>query len=111
MKPVKRNQRLILLGAAALAGAGVLVTSALNDNLSYFYSPLQIANGEADLTRSVRLGGLVAEGSIVESEDLVTEFVVTDGAATIDVAYRGVLPDLFREGQGVIAQGRIGENG
>ncbi len=113
MKPVKRNNRLLMLGGAGvlLASSTALIMSALNQNISYFYSPIEIQRGEADLTRRIRLGGLVANGTVRRGDDIETFFDVTDGAATISVAYRGILPDLFREGQGVIAHGTIQSDG
>jgi len=109
MKPVKRNQRLYILvaGGVALFGAAALILSALNDNITLFYSPLEIASGNIDRTARIRLGGLVAAGTVKHGRGLETSFDVTDGAATITVQYEGILPDLFREGQGVIAQGRF----
>ena len=109
MKPVKRNQRLALLalGAVALSGAGLLAVTALSENLDYFYTPASIKNGEADLTRRIRLGGLVKAGSLGNGDGVAKIFEVTDGGASITVQYDGILPDLFREGQGVIAIGRF----
>ncbi|MEM9170351.1 MAG: cytochrome c maturation protein CcmE [Pseudomonadota bacterium] len=113
MKPVKRNRRLLYLasGGVAVTGAAALVLQALNANLAYFYSPVQIARGEAPAGARIRLGGLVAAGSVVRGGETAVAFDVTDGAATIRVVYDGILPDLFREGQGVIAQGRFAEDG
>lgn len=109
MKPPHRNKRLAYLLASSIAvtlGA-VLIFSALGQNVSYFYSPLQIQNGEADGQKRIRLGGLVAEGSVKRGKGTETIFEITDGAATTHVRYTGILPDLFREGQGVIAQGEF----
>ena len=113
MKPKNRNQRLTLLavGGCALAGAAALVFSALQQNVAYFYSPMQIANGEAQGRTHIRLGGLVMDKSVSHPDELTTHFSVTDGARDMKVEYTGILPDLFREGQGVIAQGRIREDG
>lgn len=102
-----------MLGGAGLliASSIALIMSALSQNISYFYSPVEIRDGKADLTRRIRLGGLVADGSVRQGNDIETIFDVTDGAATISVSYIGILPDLFREGQGVIAQGNIQPDG
>ena len=113
MKPVHRNRRLGLVaaGAALLAGAAFLVFTALENNIAYFYTPSEaIAAGVAPETR-IRLGGLVEDGSVSMTGDATTIFSVTDGAASISVSYTGILPDLFREGQGVVAQGRIAQDG
>ncbi|MGB0128959.1 MAG: cytochrome c maturation protein CcmE [Rhodocyclaceae bacterium] len=112
MKP--RHKRLALIGAglAALALASTLVLSAFNKNLVFFFSPTQVANKEAPQGRSFRIGGLVEMGSIKRQEDGVTvQFVVTDTAKSIPVQYRGVLPDLFKEGKGVVTQGKLGSDG
>ena len=109
MKPIHRNRRLglIAIGAVFLAGGGYLVSLALERNISYFYTPTEIAEtGLSDGAR-IRLGGLVAEGSVQPVDDAVVAFKVTDGAHEVNVTYSGILPDLFREGQGVIAQGRF----
>ena len=98
-------------GAILLAGAGFLVASALERNLAYFYTPAEAAKTALSPETRIRLGGLVEDGSVAFGEDAVITFSVTDGAASTPVAYRGVLPDLFREGQGVIAQGHFDENG
>ena len=112
MKSPKRNKRLLYLlfmGVSLFVG-GYLILSALGQNVSYFYSPIQIANGEADDEQRLRLGGLVAAGTVERGSGTITSFEVTDGAANVVVSYTGILPDLFREGQGVIAQGEFNEN-
>ncbi len=109
----RRQRRLTLIGLAGvvLAVAAGLVLYALSDRIVFFNSPSDIAaNAPAPGTR-VRLGGLVEEGSLVKAADGHVDFVVTDGAATIKVAYQGILPDLFREGQGVVAEGVIAGDG
>ena len=99
-------------GVCALGIAAALVLSAFQKNLVFFYTPTQVAANEAPQGRSFRIGGLVAPGSVQRQPDGVTvNFVVTDTAQNIPVAYRGVLPDLFREGKGVVAQGRLGPDG
>jgi cytochrome c-type biogenesis protein CcmE len=94
---------------AATVGLGL---TALQQNINLFYTPTQIANGEAPQGARIRAGGLVKEGSLTRSEDSLTvDFVVTDGDADTGIQYRGILPDLFREGQGIVALGRLNENG
>ncbi len=105
-----RHQRLslILIGLAILSLATYLVLNALEGNLSYFFSPSQVHNGEAPKDHVFRLGGMVEKGSVKRAEgDLTVNFVVTDNNKTMAVAYTGILPDLFEEGQGVIAQGKL----
>ena len=112
MKP--RSKRLIAIacGLAALGVATALVLNAFNSNLVFFFSPTQVAAKEAPTGRSFRIGGLVEEGSIKrETTGLTTRFVVTDLAKTIPVTYTGLLPDLFKEGKGVVAQGKLGPDG
>lgn len=113
MKPVHRNRRLgiIAFGGVALTISAILTFSALEENVAFFYSPMQIANGDADITRRLRLGGLVAQGSVQRKTGIETHFDVTDGIGTITVRYKGLLPDLFREGQGVIAHGVVSPDG
>ena len=112
MKP--RHKRFIAIAAAlaALGGATALVLNAFHSNLVFFFSPSQIANKEAPVGKSFRLGGLVQTGTVAREQDGVTvRFIVTDTAHTIPVVYRGILPDLFREGKGVVAQGRLDASG
>ncbi len=104
-----RHKRLvfILLGLAGLGVAAGLALNAFQSNLVFFYSPSQIFSGEAPVNKSFRVGGLVEPGS-VKKDGLKVNFVVTDNVKSIPVHYEGILPDLFREGQGVVAQGRLG---
>ncbi len=113
MRPAKRNRRLVLLAACALTigAAAALSLSALRDNISYFLTPSEITDAEALAGRSIRLGGLVETGSVDYADNGIVRFVVTDGTASLPVQYQGILPDLFREGQGVIAQGQIDSAG
>ena len=112
MKPRHRRLVLIAAGLAALAIAAGLVLNAFRSNLVFFFSPSQIAAGEAPKERAFRVGGLVQAGSLKRTGDgLAVEFAVTDTAQTIPVVYKGILPDLFREGKGVVAQGRLGPDG
>jgi cytochrome c-type biogenesis protein CcmE len=108
MKP--KHQRLVL-GLAALAaigGASALALSALKDEAAFFYAPGDIAGQPVPLDRAVRLGGMVQKGSVVRGADGISiRFVVEDGKSTVPVAFRGVTPDLFREGSGVVAEGRF----
>ncbi len=109
-----RRRRLIAV-VAVLAGVGAAVALALrafDDNVMYFYSPTQIEAGEAPSGRAFRVGGLVENGSVKRRPgDLTVEFSVTDNLKRVTVQYTGLLPDLFREGQGVIAHGRLGDDG
>jgi len=112
MKPRHRKLALIVLVVAALGVAVALVLNAFNSNLVFFFSPTQVANGEAPTGRAFRIGGLVEAGSVRrEADGLTTRFVVTDTARSIPVAYTGILPDLFKEGKGVVAEGRLGPDG
>ena len=112
---MKNRTRRALWIAAGLAGLGVAATLVLNafqSNLVFFLTPTQVAANEAPRDRSFRIGGLVEAGSVVRDKDALTvRFRVTDTAKTIPVTYTGILPDLFREGKGVVAQGRIGTDG
>jgi cytochrome c-type biogenesis protein CcmE len=104
-----RHKRLvfILLGLAGLGVAAGLALNAFQSNLVFFYSPSQVFSGEAPVNKPFRVGGLVELGS-VKKDGLKVSFVVTDNVKSIPVRYEGILPDLFREGQGVVAQGRLG---
>ena len=103
-----RRKRLLLVAgiAAAMSLATALVLNALRSNMVFFYSPSQVAAKEAPAGRSFRLGGLVERGS-VQRDGLTVRFVVTDTVRSIPVRYRGALPDLFKEGKGVVAQGQV----
>jgi cytochrome c-type biogenesis protein CcmE len=103
----RKKRRLVLIGAAGavLALAAGLVLFALNDQIVFFYTPSEIAEKDVAPGTRLRLGGLVAEGSIEREADGSVRFAVTDTVDTIGVVYRGILPDLFREGQGVVAEG------
>ena len=107
MKMKAKTQRLYLVIGAmiALGGAGALAFSTLGDKATYFYAPSDLA-GKAPPVEAIRLGGMVQAGSLVKSGETVT-FIVTDNNKTLPVTYTGILPDLFREGQGVIAEGKI----
>ncbi len=112
MKPRQKRLALIVGGLAVLGVASWLVLSAFNENLVFFYSPSQVANHEVPQGKAFRIGGLVQEGSVKRLPDGVTvTFNVTDTAKVIPVAYKGILPDLFKEGKGVVAQGKFGSDG
>lgn len=110
MKPRQKRLAIILGGLAALGIAAALILNAFQSNLVFFFTPTQVANGEAPKERAFRIGGLVKEGSLQRS-DIVARFIVTDTAKEIPVAYEGILPDLFSEGKGVVAQGVLGADG
>ena len=110
MKPRHKRIAWIALGLAALGVASALVLSAFNENLVFFFTPTQVAAHEAPLGRTFRIGGMVVPGSL-KREGVEVRFVVTDTAKEIPVLYRGQLPDLFKEGKGVVAQGSLGANG
>jgi cytochrome c-type biogenesis protein CcmE len=102
----------IVSGLAALGLAAALVLNAFRSNLVFFFTPSQVAAHEAPRDRAFRLGGLVEAGSVVREQDALTvRFRVTDTAKTIPVVFTGHLPDLFREGKGVVAQGKLGGDG
>jgi cytochrome c-type biogenesis protein CcmE len=112
MRPKRKRLWLLLGSLGALGLAVTLVLVALDDNLVFFHSPTQIADRKPPPTQRLRVGGLVAPGSVEKAGDgLTTTFVVTDTRANLKVSYRGQLPDLFREGQGVIAEGTLGADG
>jgi len=112
MKPRHKRFAAIAVGVAALGAAAALVLSALNKNLVFFFTPSQVAANEAPQWRTFRIGGLVVPGSVKRQPDgLTVQFIVTDTARSIPVVYRGTLPDLFREGKGVVTQGRLGADG
>ena len=112
MKPRTRRALWIVGGVAALGVATALVLNAFQSNLVFFYTPTQVAAQEAPRDRLFRLGGLVEAGSVARDKDgLTVRFKVTDTARTVPVVFTGILPDLFREGKGVVAQGRIGPDG
>jgi cytochrome c-type biogenesis protein CcmE len=112
MKARTRRGLAIVCGLAALGIASALVLNAFRSNLVFFFSPSQIAAHEAPKDRSFRIGGLVEAGSIKrDDKSLTVNFVVTDLAQKVPVSYTGLLPDLFKEGKGVVAQGKLGPDG
>jgi cytochrome c-type biogenesis protein CcmE len=109
----RRQRRLILIGSAVglLAIAVALVLSALKDSIVFFNSPTDVVEKHVGPGARIRLGGLVKPGSVVRGDNLSVRFDVTDGENTIAVAYRGLLPDLFREGQGIVTEGVLEPSG
>ncbi|PHS23838.1 MAG: cytochrome c maturation protein CcmE [Robiginitomaculum sp.] len=113
MIPKKQNTRLLAIGVGgiALIGAAFLVASALRQSISYFYTPTELAESMPSSHKKLSLGGMVEEGSVKRGDGLDVQFMVTDFNNTVLVHYDKVLPDLFREGQGVVAEGTIDKNG
>ena len=110
MKPRHKRAAIVLGGLCAVGVAVALVLNAFNSNLVFFYTPSQVAAKEAPQGRTFRVGGLVESGS-VQREGVTVRFQVTDTAKTVSVRYDGLLPDLFKEGKGVVAQGQLGADG
>ena len=112
MKPRQKRMAMIAGGLVALAVAAALVLAAFRENLVFFFTPSQVAAKEVPQGRSFRVGGMVTPGSVKRQADGITvQFVVTDTAKNVPVVYRGLLPDLFREGKGVVTQGKLGPDG
>ncbi len=112
MKPRTKRALAILVALTALGVASALVLQAFQSNLVFFFSPTQVVSNEAPRERSFRIGGLVEQGSIQrDPQGLTVRFEVTDTANKIPVSYTGLLPDLFKEGKGVVAQGKLGADG
>lgn len=110
MKPRHKRMAIIVGGVAAIGIAAALVLNAFQSNVVFFFTPSQVASGEAPQGRTFRIGGLVKNGTLTR-KDMQIGFVVTDTAKEIPVVYTGILPDLFREGRGVVAQGKVGADG
>jgi len=109
-----RRKRIVLIagGLAALSLATALVMNALDNSIAFYFTPTQVAAGEAPRNKAFRIGGMVKEGSIRrEADGLTVQFIVTDTAKEVPVGYKGVLPDLFKEGKGAVVQGKIGDDG
>jgi cytochrome c-type biogenesis protein CcmE len=112
LKPRTKRAIWIVAGLAGLGVAATLVLNAFQSNLVFFFTPTQVAANEAPQGRNFRVGGLVEEGSVVRDKDgLTVRFRVTDTAHGIPVVFTGILPDLFKEGKGVVAQGKLGSDG
>ena len=112
MKP--RHQRMVAIaaGVTLIAVAVALVLNALQGNVAFFFSPSEVAEKKAPLEKTFRVGGMVEKGSVKRLPDgLTVQFIVTDTAKTVPVSYTGILPDLFKEGKGVVAQGKLGPDG
>ena len=110
MRPKRRRLLFVIFGLSALGAATLLVLLAFEDSLVFFYSPSDIVERQVEPGRRIRLGGLVEEGSVHREGETVS-FVVTDLAQTVPVSFTGVLPDLFREGQGVVTEGAFNADG
>jgi cytochrome c-type biogenesis protein CcmE len=110
VKPRHKRLLAILGGLVALGAAAALVLTAFQENLVFFFTPSEVAENKAPTGRTFRIGGMVEKGS-VKRDGIEVRFVVTDTAKTIPVVYSGALPDLFREGKGVVAQGQLGADG
>lgn len=113
MNPKRKKRLMIVLFIVAGVGVSVgLTLYALSQNINLFYSPTQIAKGEAPLNTRIRAGGMVVEGSVIrDPKSLKVEFAVTDFENSVPIVYSGILPDLFREGQGIVAQGEMDAEG
>ena len=111
MRKARRRLWIVAAAASVLAVAGGLAATALRDAMVFFYSPAQVAEAPPAPGERVRVGGLVVEGSVERPSDGGAHFSVTDGAAEVRIIYAGSLPDLFREGQGIVAQGAFDEAG
>ena len=113
MHPLRKQRLIVVSLVVVLSSAAIgLVTFALRDNINLFYPPADVVAGKAPMDRSIRLGGMVVENSIVRSDtELNTTFWVTDYEASVAVQYSGILPDLFAEGEGVVAEGTLDESG
>ncbi|MDZ7683698.1 MAG: cytochrome c maturation protein CcmE [Gammaproteobacteria bacterium] len=114
MKPHRRNRlALVALIVLSAGGAVSLATMALNENLNLFYAPIDIVEGRAPTDTRIRAGGMVVDGSVKRSKtDLSVEFAISDmQSAQVPIRYTGILPDLFREGQGIVAHGKLDEHG
>lgn len=106
----RRRMYFIILGLAGLGIGVALVLTAFQDNIVFFFSPTEVAARHVGPEQRIRVGGLVEDGSVVKNGENVA-FTVTDLSSTLKVKYRGILPDLFREGQGIVAEGRMGPDG
>ncbi|GAA4356294.1 cytochrome c maturation protein CcmE [Kangiella marina] len=109
MKAHRRNKLIAIIGGLLLlSGAVGLILYALSSNINHFYPPTEVSQGKAPLDKTIRVGGLVAYNSVKRAEDgLEVEFTVTDNKSSLVISFEGILPDLFKEGQGVIAEGKL----
>ncbi|MDQ3245438.1 MAG: cytochrome c maturation protein CcmE [Pseudomonadota bacterium] len=112
VKPKHQRLMLVLLALAAVIGAVLLAMVGLQDRAAYFYTPTDVAAGKAPAGKAMRLGGMVADGSVAKDSDgVTTRFTVADGDARTPVVFRGIVPDLFRENSGVVAEGQLDPGG
>lgn len=112
MTPRRKRMIAVALLVTGMAVTAMLLVSAFRQNLLFFYTPTQIANGEASIDHGIRIGGLVKDGSLQRTDGtLDIRFLVTDKVNEVPVEYTGILPDLFREGQGIVARGKMNEEG
>jgi cytochrome c-type biogenesis protein CcmE len=112
MKAREKRMVMVAFGILGVGIAAYMAIGALQSNIAYFFSPSQVQAGEAPKNHVFRIGGLVEKGSLQRQEDgLNLNFTVTDNAKSVTIAYQGILPDLFSEGQGVVAKGKLGEDG
>lgn len=112
MKSRHKRLALIVAGVAVVVLAAMLILNAFRSNMVFFFTPTQVAKGEAPKSASFRIGGLVEQGSLKrEGDGMTVHFVVTDTVMRTPVTYQGILPDLFKEGKGVVAQGKLGPDG
>ncbi len=107
MKRKHKRLTFVMIGLLLLGSAAALILTAFEDNIVFFYSPTELADKKPDPTQRLRIGGLVMAGSVEKLEGAVVAFAITDTAKTVTVQYKGILPDLFREGQGVVAEGHL----
>ena len=110
MKPRHKRFALIIGALAVIGAAAALILNAFEENLVFFFTPTQVVSGEAPKNRAFRIGGMVKDGS-VQRDGVNVRFVVTDMVNDVPVSYTGILPDLFREGKGVVAQGKLDDSG
>ena len=112
MKSRHKKLLFILMGLCGIGIAAALILNAFQSNLVFFFTPTQVEKGEAPTGRAFRIGGLVEKGTLRRDADgLTSHFVVTDTVKSMNVTYKGILPDLFKEGKGVVAEGRLGVDG
>ena len=107
MKRKHKRLTFVMIGLLLLGSAAALILTAFEDNIVFFYSPTELADKKPDPAQRLRIGGLVMAGSVEKLEGAVVAFAITDTAKTVTVQYKGILPDLFREGQGVVAEGHL----
>ena len=110
MKPRHKRFALIIGALAVIGAAAALILNAFEENLVFFFTPTQVVSGEAPKNRAFRIGGMVKDGSL-QRDGVNVRFVVTDMVNDVPVSYTGILPDLFREGKGVVAQGKLDDSG